>query len=198
MNFSASELVKRSASQLLFKELKKLQWQATKRQVGGNVYADELVSLNKASGEKRGVIEIGSHLLFFCIDLVKNNLFAEVKMIESPYEDWFLQQSVLQATFYSTLLGEVRSLDTPKFRKKEGYSQEVLKVPEEREYQLWFGKEKYRVFPNEEVRDHYIEKLNLISDSIEHKDFDTCRDFDECYKHKEFTIFKPKYLKLKP
>lgn len=191
-------LLKDQLLNCLFIEIKKLKWQATKRQVRGNKRADELVSLNKASGEKRGVVEFGPHLLFFCVDLVKDSLFAEVKMVEPPYEPWFLHQSILQASFYCTLLGEVDHLDTPKFRKKEGYIQEVVKLPWKRDYQLWFGEEKYRVQPNEDLKDHYLEKAQLVADCIDSKDFDTCRSFDETYKHSEFNIFKPKYTKLKP
>jgi len=66
--------------------------------------------------------------LFFCIDLVKEDLFVEIKSIEDEnnYEDWYLYSSVLQSTFYATLLKQVKSLDTPKFRKKEGYKQEHI------------------------------------------------------------------------
>lgn len=38
MKISASELVKRSASQLLYKEIKRIEWQATPRQYEGNKY----------------------------------------------------------------------------------------------------------------------------------------------------------------
>lgn len=45
MKISASELVKRSASQLLYKEIKRIQWQSTPRQFEGNKYAEEIVKL---------------------------------------------------------------------------------------------------------------------------------------------------------
>ena len=82
MKISASELVKRSASQLLYKELKRIQWKTTPRQFKGNKYADEVVKKNEASAEKRGIINLDDDLLFFCIDLVKDNLFVEIKMVE--------------------------------------------------------------------------------------------------------------------
>lgn len=199
MNISASELVKRSASQLLYKEIKRVEWQATPRQRKGNKYADEVVEKEQASSEKRGIINLGDDLLFFCIDLVKDDLFVEIKMIEDEdnYEDWYLYSSIMQSTFYASLLQQVKTLDTPKFRRKEGFKQEVIKVPSKFKFELWFGEyQKYEITPNKEVLDHYLNKAKLIKSCIEEADFDTCRKFDAKFKHKEFSIFKPKYKKI--
>lgn len=199
MKFSASELVKRSASQLLYKEIKRIQWQATLRQFEGNKYAEEIVLKEGASSEKRGIINLGEDLLFFCIDLVKDNLFVEIKMIkdENDYEDWYLYSSIMQSTFYATLLRQVKTLDTPKFRKKEGYLQEHISVPKNFKFELWFGNnQKYEIMPNEEVMNHYLNKAKLIKSCINEADFDTCREFDSKYKFKEFSIFKPKYKEI--
>lgn len=199
MNFSASELVKRSASQLLYKEIKRIQWQTTPRQLKGNEYAEEFVLKEEASAEKRGVINLGEDLLFFCIDLVKDDLFVEIKMIEDEnnYEDWYLYSSIMQSTFYASLLQQVKTLDTPKFRKKEGYLQEHIIVPKDFKFELWFGNnQKYEIIPNKEVLNHYLNKVKLIKSCINEIDFDTCREFDLKYKFKEFNIFKPKYKKL--
>ena len=68
MKFSASELVKRSASQLLYKELKKLKWKTTPGQIKGDTYAEEIVKKEEGSAEKRGIIKLqDDDLLFFCI-----------------------------------------------------------------------------------------------------------------------------------
>ena len=199
MKISASELVKRSASQLLYKEIKRIEWQSTPRQLKGNEFADEVVKKEQASSEKRGIINLGDDLLFFCIDLVKDNLFVEIKMVEDEnnYEDWYLYSSIIQSTFYSSLLQQVKTLDTPKFRKKEGFKQEIIEVPSKFKFELWFGKhQKYEIIPNKKVLNHYLDKAKLVKSCIETKDFDTCRLFDAKFKHKEFSIFKPKYKKL--
>jgi hypothetical protein len=121
MKISASELVKRSASQLLYKELKKIKFATTPRQFKGNEYANEIVAKEEASSEKRGIIPIGDDLLFFCIDMVKANKFIEIKMIDDEYnyDDWYLYSSLLQSTYYATLITKLKTLDTPKFSKKE-------------------------------------------------------------------------------
>jgi hypothetical protein len=200
MKISASELVKRSASQLLYKEIKKIQWKSTDRQIKGNKYADEVVKKESASQEKRGIINLGEDLLFFCIDLVKDNKFVEIKMIEDEnnYENWYFYLSIIQSTFYCTLLTQVKTLDTPKFRKKEGFKQEIITVPENFKFELWFGNnQKYQVFPNQLLMNHYLNKIKVIKEGIQNVNFDNCREFDAKFKFKEFSIFKPKYKKLK-
>lgn len=202
MKFSASELVKRSASQLLFKELKSLYWQksakVSPRQIKGNEFADEIVFKEEAAAEKRGVLAIDDDLIFFCVDMVKDKSFIEIKMVdnEDEYEDWYLKSSIMQSAFYATLLTQVKTLDTPKFKKKEGYKQEVIAIPSDFDFQLWFGKQKFKVYPNVKILNHYLKKIELINNSIPTKDYDSCRIFDLKYKHKEFDIFKPKYVKI--
>lgn len=199
MNISASEIVKRSASQLLYKELKKIEWQTTPRQYEGNRFADEVVKKEEGSSEKRGIINLGEDLLFFCIDMVKDNKLIEIKMIEDEdnYYKWYLDVSLLQSTYYATLATKTKVLDTPKFRKKEGYSQEIIEIPNNFTFELWFGKyQKYQVYPNEVIYQHYIEKINVIKKGILKKSFEECRLFDSKYKFKEFDIYMPKYDRI--
>jgi hypothetical protein len=199
MKFSASELVKRSASQLLYKEIKKIEFEATPRQYRGNTYADEVVKKEEASAEKRGIVTINDDLLFFCIDMVKKNKFVEIKMVEDmeTVEDWYLNSSILQSTLYATLLTKVKTLDTPKFRKKEGYKQEVLVMPDKWGFELWFGTDKYQIFPDERIYEHYINKMQVIKDGVKSGSYDNCRVLDAKYKFKEFSIYKPKFKELK-
>ena len=198
MNISASQLVKRSASQLLFKELKRLQWKPTDRQLKGNAYADAVVLKEEASSEKRGIVKLDDDLLFFCIDLVKDNKFVEIKMVENQddYEPWYLFSSIMQSTFYATLLTQVETLNTPSFRKKEGYPQEVIRIPDNFKFELWFGDEKYQVYPNDRIMNHYFEKARIIKSSIKTMDYDTCKKFDSVYKFNEFKLFMPKYTPI--
>jgi hypothetical protein len=199
MKISASELVKRSASQLIYKEVKKLEWESTPRQSVGNVFAEEIVKKEQGSAEKRGIINIKDDLLFFCVDMVKENKLIEIKMIEDEnnYEDWYLYSSLLQATYYATLATKIKTLDTPKFRKKEGYSQEIIQIPDKFTFELWFGNfQKYQVYPNERIYNHYLNKIKIIKKGVEQKNWDNARIFDSKFKFKEFSIYKPKFKKL--
>lgn len=202
-NLSAAELVKCSAAQLLYKELRKLEWAATPRQLRGNDYAEEITKKEEASAERRGILNLSPSseepiLLFFCIDLVKDNKFVEIKMVEDEcYEQWYLQSSIMQATLYASLLKEVETLDTPKFRKKEGFKQEITIVPPQFQFELWFGEiAKYHIYPDDAVMEHYIDKALLVNECIAEKDFDECRKFDARFKHKEFQIYQPRYTEI--
>lgn len=200
MNFSASDLVKKSAAQLLFIILKNQKYTATNRQLKGNSYASEIVKKENTSEEKRGVIKLSEDdLLFFCIDMVKDNKYVEIKMVdnENTVEDWYLNSSIIQSAFYHSLLNDVKSLDTPKFRKKEGFKQEVIQVIKNKEFELWFGKRKFKIEANIKLKNHFIKKALLIKECISTQDYDKCREFDRKYKFKEFDIFKPSFKQIK-
>ena len=200
MNFSAADLVKKSASQILYKEVKKIQYKATERQLKGNNYADKIVKKLNASDEKRGIIKLNNDdLLFFCIDMIYKNKHVEIKMVDNmdSYEQWYLNSSIVQSAFYASLLRDVKTLDTPQLRTKEGFKQEIVDVNHSNKFELWFGKIKYSIESNDSLKEHFIKKALLIKSCIETKDFDKCREFDKQYKFKEFDLFKPKFKKLK-
>lgn len=193
MNFSASDLIKKSAAQLLYIRLNNISRFPTQQQLEGNTYAQIITDKLGASAEKRGIFSIEDINIYFCIDLVKDNTFAEIKHVIGKYEDWYLQGSIMQATLYASLLSKVNTLDTPDFRIREGYKQEVISVPKRYNYELWFGDEVYKVKPNKAILEHYINKAKLIKNSIETLNYRACREFDKEYKFKEFQILKPYY-----
>ena len=196
MNFSAAELVKRSAAQLLLFAIKAKNYKPTAGQLKGNSYAEKVVEKEGGSAERRGTVAIDNNkLIFFCVDLVQNNKFIEIKHIdpERSLEEWYLQSSLLQSAFYAALLEDVDVLFTPKFKRKEGYKQEVTPVPTLKTFELWFGNEKYQVFPNQTLKQHYINKAKLLEEALAIESFDMCREFDTEFKHKEYDIFKPKF-----
>ena len=87
-------------------------------------------------------------------------------------------------------------LDTPKFRKKEGYKQELTYLNDQRNYELWFGTERFKIEPNDEIKAHFITKMELLSTAIPLADFETCRQWDRQYKFNEFNMFNPKYARI--
>jgi hypothetical protein len=195
--FSASDLVKRSAAQILYKKLHAVDWKRSNEQVLGDNYAKSIAARENASSERRGTVDIDNLKLFFCVDLVKDNKFVEIKMVmdEDNCETWYLPMSILQATFYATLLSRVTHLDTPRFRQNEGFKQIKTKVPSDFEFELWFGdNQKFRIFPNVEIYDHYVKKMKIIERGFQNVDYTECRAFDAKFKFKEPEIFKPKYL----
>lgn len=198
--FSASDLVKKSASQILYLILKKIRLKPTPGQYNGEAYAEEIIKKEMASSEKRGIINLDNNcLIFFCVDLVKGNKYVEIKMVNDmkDYPEWYLHSSIMQATLYASLLQDVTFLDTPKFRKKEGYKQEVIPVAENPIFELWFGDHRYSIFPSNEVKQHYLNKAKLIDSCVDSTDYSKCREFDAKFKFKEFDTFKPLFKKIK-
>src|SRR5690606_35006426 len=195
MNFSASALVKQSASQLLYYMITGKSKEITAGQKVGEVYASNITKSLGFCSEKRGVIQHLNHNLFFCIDAINDNEYIEIKKVDDQanYQDWYLQMSVLQACLYSSLLNKVDTLDTPAFRQKEGYEQEIISVKKPFDYLLYFGSDIYKIEPNEKVSNFYFQKLELLAEAYDDRNFDSCRKFDSSYKHKEFSLLKPQF-----
>ena len=199
IKFGAADLVKRSAAQILYFIMKNTQPKPTVGMYKGNEYADKIVQKEEASSEKRGIFQQDDYVIFFTIDMVKDNKYVEIKMVNdmNDYPDWYLQLSIVQATLYATLVNKVKILDTPKFRRKEGYAQEVIEVIKPNVFELWFGDDKYNVYANDKVLKHYMKKAKVITKAINNGyDFDSCKLFDSQYKFKEFSILNPKYKKI--
>jgi hypothetical protein len=199
MNFGAADLVKRSAKQLVYLALKGADVTPTEQQKQGNQYAAKITgAIKNASEEKRGHIVINDMNLYFTVDMAVDNRFIEIKMVNSPNPpDWYRNSSLVQAAFYADLLRHVTYLDTPVFRLKEGYAQEIIPVPDERSFELWFGEETYLVQPNPSLAYHYFTKMNLVKNCIRKQDYMLAEAYDNMYKHKEFDLFNIKYKEIK-
>lgn len=204
MIFGASSLVKCSASQLLYRNLFPDRCKVSKKQIEmmrlGNEHSEKIVSKNKALFEKRGkFITPNNNIIYFCIDMVKSNMFTEIKMVTPPVENWYLEKSILQSCLYATLLKNVKELDTPKFLIDKGFSNDIINIEDKFKYRLLFGKDRFIIYKkdNMNIREHYLEKADLIQSCIKNRDFDKCKAWDLEFKHKEFNILKPKFKLIK-
>lgn len=199
MNIGAANLVKDSASKLLYMELNKVERPVSQGQLDGNKYADSVVKKEKGCAEKRGTVKLRDAMLYFCVDMVKDGRFIEIKSVRDELDcpEWYLTSSVLQSTFFATLLQKVDYLDTPKFRLDEGYPNEVMELPKDRPFELWFGIRKFRVHSDTVLMGHYYAKIEVLSEGLKNKSYDGVREWDAKYKFKEFDIFKPKYELIK-
>jgi len=196
MFFSASQLVKSSASQILYFKTKKYKPEVTKNQIIGNKHADKIVKQQKAASEKRGIVKTKDFNILFSIDMLKDNLAVEIKNVVGEYEQWYLESSILQSTFYYTMLLQCKTLDTPKFRQIEGYPQEIVNIPDNIDFQLWFGDNKYQIFADYNVFSFYKDKAKVIFNSLNPIDYDNVRTFDKIYKFNEYKHLKPHYEKI--
>lgn len=205
VKYSASDLIKKSCRQIIFLRNKKEQI-ISRMQLKGTQFqskiSEEIKILNKGiiAEELRGVYNYDNITIFFCIDLYVNNCFYEIKSIfdkngnESlEYEDWYLNNSLLQCAFYKSLLmlGENNTLFTPKFRLKEGFEFKAQPINKYNDYFLIFGNvEKYKIEVTnpEEIIYFYKQKIEHL------KNYDCATIFDSKYKRKEFDFLK-KYFK---
>lgn len=195
MNFSAAQLVKQSASQILYYIITKSSRPVTEAQINGNAYATNLTKNLGYCSEKRGIVTYKDHKIYFCVDAVHEDNYIEIKQVsdQNNYQEWYLESSIMQATLYASLLNKVKTLDTPEFRLKEGYQQEVIKVHDPFKFYLYFGTDKILVEPNKKILNHYLIKACLIANCVKEKNFELCRVFDAEFKHKEFIMYKPNF-----
>jgi len=197
--FSAADLIKCSARQMVYLANKKERI-ASYLQMKGVEYQSRIVADEKNHGivadEMRGCyncsLDGDDITIFFCIDMVKDGKFYEIKMnndidgnVRTDYEPWYFQISLLQCAFYKSLLLKMHdhTLYTPKFRIKEGFEKAALQINPEWDYILKFGEIGefvVDVVNPDKIIDFYKNKIANITD------YDAATDFDREFKHKEF------------
>lgn len=199
MRYSAADLVKRSCAQLVyFKNYK--EDVLSQRALNGEEYQSKIVKdeslANTVADEMRGCYSYDDIEIFFCIDMIKNGEFYEIKSIQDDdgnetleYPEWYLNSSLLQCAFYKSLLMEMNGnkLYTPKFRLKEGYKMSCVEINNNANYYLKFGGVgvwKIDVVNPTDIIDFYKNKIAHITD------YDDARAFDREFKWKEFEVLK--------
>jgi hypothetical protein len=191
MNFSAAELIKRSAAQLVFVELRKRKFAPTRRQLAGNAYA-EAVAVSEFL-EMRGTYAYGENLIHFSFDEIRpteNGFdFVEVKMVDNPNDcpGWYRESSLLQLAFYAALASRCEAFHTAKFARKQ-YQVKHLCYNMPGRFLLHFGQERYEVLVDK-VRP-LIMHLCDKTDVIKTLDYNTAREWDAQYKHREFKLLE--------
>lgn len=199
MRYSAADLVKRSCAQLVyFKNYK--EDVLSQRALNGEEYQSKIVKdeslANTVADEMRGCYSYDDVEIFFCIDMIKNGEFYEIKSIQDDdgnetleYPEWYLNSSLLQCAFYKSLLMEMNGnkLYTPKFRLKEGYKMSCVEINNNANYYLKFGGVgvwRIDVVNPTDIIDFYKNKIAHITD------YDDARAFDREFKWKEFEVLK--------
>lgn len=197
INFSAAQLVKCSASQILYRIInpKIEKNEPTEGMLKGNDFAYRLSSREGDVREVGSFLDGGGFRIYFSIDVVRDYKAIEIKMVDGEVDDWYLKSSILQACFLRELIRESKSLTTSLFALKNGETKNTVST-KGLKMRLWFGKDNYHIGNNQSVIDFYICKAREIFKSIPKKDFDRVRRWDEKYKHKEFDFLEPNYKRL--
>ncbi len=200
MNFSAKELLSRSATQMRFfinNPSKKPK--ATPNMVAGCDYQNKLAKRmpNVIGQELGGKLMINSHNIYFSNDIVCNNSIIEVKQINGEYNDWFLEHSLIQCAAYKALVKLTNGyLSTSKFYAKLNNEYQQLKINLDLPYYLFFGEKIFKITDvNESIFLRYLtSKINAILAS-----YDDAKLFDKNLKGKEFNILNKyfKYIQVK-
>lgn len=193
INFSAADLVKKSAAQIKYFYDRKIKYVSDMQKMGVQYQKEKAESLGITAEEFRGSYKDGNILIHFSNDMITDDKIIEVKMIIGEYEDWFLEGSLLQCAFYKSMimLSETDPvyLFTPKFRIKEGYEREIITVPRNIDYHLLFGNDEYNIVVNnpKKIVDFFVEKAKIIAESSYH-DYDNVKKHDEKFKFKYFQL----------
>jgi hypothetical protein len=212
IKYSAADLLKKSAMQLVFLKNKKEKI-ATKYQLKGNDFqfkvSDNEKSKNKGffAEELRGSYSNENSIIFFCVDMISDGVFYEIKSIQdrdgnltNEYPKWYLESSLLQCAFYKSLLieGNNKTLYTPKFRLKEGFEFKAMDVDVNSDYVLIFGEKlKYKITVNspKEIIEYYLNKINHLNN------YEQAKAYDSKFKFKDFyylsTFFEYTEIKQK-
>ena len=200
MIYSAADLVKRSCAQIVyFRETGKEKPVSPKMSVG--ISFQESITqreslTNEVACEMRGCYNYKDNSIFFCIDMVKNGEFFEIKSVTDEngvdtldYPEWYLQSSLLQCVAYKTLLLNMdgNTLVTPKFRLDAGFEDITINVDKQAQFNLIFGNVgTFKVNVTDDAK-----VLKFIQDKVDALlNYTTARAFDAQYKHKEFEILR--------
>lgn len=187
MKFSAADLVKKSAKQILYFYKRNENFPVTERMIKGNEFAERISTSEFL--EMRGTYEISKeHTVHFTWDEIKadkNNItFIEIKNVEGKYEDWFLESSLLQVAFYYSMSLLTDEFFTAKFARKK-YKTKYLNIKGKNlKNILIFGKEKYQieVISPEKIIEYFIKKANKIASLS----YEITGEYDSKHKFKHY------------
>lgn len=195
--FSASDLIKKSAKQLVFFKHRKERQQATYGQIKGEAFQKKIVESKGAASELRGIFKRDDVIIFFCNDMYeeKSKTFTEIKSVDPERDcpDWYFESSLVQTAFYKSLL--MRSdgnMSTPSFRVKDGYDKIHVNVSTKSKYNLLFGKDLYSIIVKnpDKIIQYYLDKIDSLDN------YDSAGFYDAIYKFQDFKKLS-KYFKFK-
>jgi hypothetical protein len=184
MNFSASDLVKKSAAQIKYLRDKAISIHTWKME-NGIEYEHKIAEENKGSCEEmRTAYSNNDITIFACHDIVCDDKIIEVKTTEFGDEQWYFESSLVQVAFYKSLLMTSNGdLYTPKFRTKEGYNRDYKKVNPNIDYHLMFGDKEYKidVLNPDKIIEYFLDKAKITM-----LEYDDCRNYDKQHKWQHY------------
>ena len=211
---SASDLVKKSAKQLVYLKYRQLHYNEKPNPTSAQKIGVEKQLQRSTSQylEMRGINYITSDkTIFFSFDEViskkKKTIFIEHKNIDDmkTLEQWYIDYSIFQVAFYAALAEQVNSYQTASFFTKQGYEKKELYVSNKKVFHLYFKSEsetlayKVKVLEPSKILAFYTKKMNCLDFSLKsdmNKVYDKATLFDSKYKREEIKLLS-KYYKIK-
>lgn len=203
--FSAKDLCSKSCMQIrmytLHPELKQKTQTQMAHAIAGEEFQTRIAKRAKTlvGEELAGCYQYKDIRIYFSNDIICEKAVVEVKYIDPQrtVEEWFFRQSLLQAAFYYSLLLQAnpKRLETAKFKINAGASMVVFNYTKDISYYLQFGSNLYQItrVNHEKIVDFFTKKAIATSS------WDTAREFDNSFKHKEFSTLSNyfEYKKIK-
>jgi hypothetical protein len=209
ISISAAMLVKNSMKQMVFIELK------GKRKISDNMITGdnhaESITKNMHQ-ELGGSLKTNNFTIHFSVDGIVYNTAIEVKHVRDidEVDSWFLNNSIIQSSFYAELLKHTNKLRTSYFRIVQGYKSVERSLIEWPIYYfvLMFGNDKYLISGSKKVFAHFVIKANeysnimksiVVTDRLSVTNaFERAVKWDNIYKMKEDYLLKSiNVIKLK-
>jgi hypothetical protein len=195
--FSASSLVKSSASQIMFLRGKKNSNVVNDNKIKGDAFAN--MNNRGIYKEMCSFYEIGKNRIYYSFDEIidddGNFVLMEYKSTDPKREIplWYFQSSIVQVAFYRSLflINEDNVYKTAKFHVKNGNEENTIRVNKAFSI-LQFGNEYYdiKVKNYKNILNYYIDKMNCTFDFDSAKEWDSKNKFKDFENLNKFIIFK--------
>ena len=204
MNWSASDLIKQPARQMVFFGLKRQKCKdyekpITEEQAMGTEYQEKISTSEFI--EMRGTYNYKDHLIHYSFDEIKddgNLIFIEHKNINdlSTLAEWYKQYCILQVAFYQSMATTVPDFYTASFMRKKGHEiKHISSKDRDKVFILSFGNDnevkryEIKVSNPEEIIKFYMNKLDHVVDLS----YSEASIWGDKYKKKEFNKLQ-KYI----
>ena len=145
-------------------------------------------------GEEMGCcFETDDIRIYFSNDIICSDRIIEVKQINGHYEDYYLENSLLQCAVYKAfILACNGNLATSKFHVQNGNDYKSYKIAFNHKYYLFFGN---RVFSISVITPSALVNF-IVNKANASLSYETAKEFDYEFKHKEFEMLS-KYFTFK-
>lgn len=196
MNVSASDLIKRSATQIWYLRSHRNSKTISKAKLAGKIHQASKTK-SKYVEMRNSYTEYGT-TINFCVDEIRpgsTSRLIEHKMTKGKCPDWYFQSSILQVALYHSLAWYTKNrwFQTATFAVKQGQTLQRFKLDHAYISLLKFGNKTYFIKPTDPIRiiDFYLNKARLTDN------YHDAKLYDNNFKGLDWEYLRH-YIKFKP